>query len=187
MRFLRSLAAAIALAALPAPLVAQEMGSLDLSLLFRYSMLDDKAASEPGLGVGARVGVFMWQDVALELVHASSRTADDPEARQASFHLHLAKHYALSDQWTAILGAGWVRDRTNAVAPTGLLESDGASAVVGLQRNFNERAALRLDAIYDYIPVSRFDAARSSASHFHLQAGLVIRRQPADSDGSTLR
>ena len=33
-------------------------------------------------------------------------------------------------------------------------------------------AALRLDAIYDYIPVSRFDAARSSASHFHLQAGL---------------
>lgn len=183
MRPLRSLVAAIALAALPASLIAQETGSLDLSLLFRYSMLDDKVASGAGLGVGARAGVFLWQDVALEAVHAATKTSDSPEARQGSFHLHLARHYALNGQWTAILGAGWVRDLTNPVTIARRLKTDGASAVVGIQRNFNERAALRLDAIYDHLPVTRFDAARSSASHLHLQAGLVIRRQPADSDG----
>lgn len=183
MRWFRTLAAAVSLAALPASVSAQEMGTLDLGLFFRYSMLDDKAASEPGLGIGARLGAYLWQNVALELTHAASRTSDDPEARQASFHLHLTKHIPLNERWTGIVGAGWVRDRTNSVAPTGLQKTDGATATAGLQYDFTKSAAMRFDVIYDYLPVTRLDAARSSASHTHLQAGVVIRRPPSDSDG----
>ena len=181
-RTLRMLFAPAAFA-LSLPVAAQEMGTLDASLLVRYSLLDDKVADDAGTGIGGRVGTFLWRNVALEAVHAGTKTSDSPEARQSSLHLHLTRHHPFNDRWTGIIGAGWVRDRTNAVAPTGLREADGASAVLGLQRRFTARTSLRVDAIYDYIPVARFDVARSSASHLHFQAGIVWRWPPRDTDG----
>lgn len=168
---------------LAAPLGAQEIGTIDVALLVRYSMLDDAAADEAGLGFGGRFGVFMLKNVALEVTHAASRTSDDPEVRQGSLHLHLARHFALSERFTGIIGAGWVRDRTNPIGVAQLLEADGATGLLGLQANFSERAALRFDAIYDYIPAARYVSPSGSASHLHFQAGLVLRRPPRDSDG----
>lgn len=171
---------------------AQEPRTVDLGLLLRYSMLDSKVADEAGQGIGARFGVFLLPNTALEVTHAASQTSDDPETRQGSLHLHLVRHQQLgASNWTGMLGAGWVRDRTRPGDPAPLLETDGASVILGLQRNFTARVGLRADVIYDYLPVTRFDADRSSAGHTHFQIGLNIRwpapPRPTDSDNDIVR
>ncbi|MBA3853847.1 MAG: hypothetical protein C0503_05495 [Gemmatimonas sp.] len=166
-----------------APLAAQESGTLDLALLFRHSKIDERAASEPGTGFGGRLGIFMLPNIALEATNAMTRTSDSPEARQSPLHLHLARHISFNERFVGILGAGWVRDRTNGIQPNGSLESDGLSLLAGLQANFSPRFALRADAIYDQIPVARYDAAGPEATNIHYQIGLVLRRGPKDSDG----
>lgn len=183
MRSVRALLAGSLLAMLAAPVAAQELGTKEVAVFGRYSLLDETAAEKPGIGVGGRFGVFMLNNVALEITHAASRTSDSPEARQGSLHIHLARHFAFAQGWSGIIGAGWVLDRTNAVAPTGLLEADGATAVLGLQSKFSERAAFRVDAVYDLIPVAKYEGARTEASHLHFQAGFVLRWPPRDTDG----
>lgn len=171
------------LATIAAPVTAQEIGTVEATLLARYSLLDAAAAAEPAIGFGGRFGVFMLKNVALELSHAPSRTSDNPEARQNLFHLHLAKHINFGEGWAFILGAGWVRDRTNVVAPTGLLEADGVSGIVGLQSKFSERAAFRVDAIYDHLATARYAGPSAQAANLHFQAGFSLRWPPRDSDG----
>lgn len=183
LRSLRPILAGALLTLPTLPVAAQEIGTVEGALLLRYSVLDDAAAAEPGLGFGGRLGAFLVKNVAIEASHAATSTADDPASKQGALHLHLARHFLLNERWTGILGAGWVRDRTNALSSVGLRESDGVSALLGLQHNFNQRVSLRFDAIYDYIPVATYANTDAAASNLHFQAGLVFRWPPPDSDG----
>lgn len=182
-RTVRLLAALAALVTTSTSLAAQATGTLDLAALFRYSQIDERAAAEPGTGFGARLGIFLFPNIALEVTNALTTTSDTPEARQSPLHLHLARHFRFNDGVAFILGAGWVRDRTNGIQPNGSLESDGVSAIAGLQMNFTRRLALRVDAVYDHLPVARYDAAGPEAANLHLQAGLSLRLPPPDRDG----
>jgi len=178
----RMLAAVAALMTASTSLAAQASGTVDLAGLFRYSQLDARAAAEPGMGFGGRLGLFLLPNVALEATNALTTTTDVPEARQSPLHLHLTRHFNFNEGVAFILGAGWVRDRTNGILPNGSLEADGASAIVGLQMNFTRRLALRVDAVYDHLPVARYDAAGPEAANLHLQAGLSLRFPPPDRD-----
>lgn len=188
MRSVRALAL-VALLAVPALAArGQEAGTIDASLFFRYSALADNFAEDPAMGIGGRLGLFLGRNFALEM-DQSATSGGDPVARYYPVNVRLALHRPMGNNWTGILGAGWVRDQTDPAGPQGRVDHDGVSALLGIQRNFSERFAFRVDGIAEYLPSTNIAAVTDGESslNMHVQVGLVLRwpvaKPPADSDG----
>jgi outer membrane protein OmpA-like peptidoglycan-associated protein len=187
MRSVRALAL-VALLAVPALAVhAQEAGTIDASLFLRYSALADNISDDAAMGIGGRLGLFLSKGVALEF-DQSATSGGDPKARYYPVNVRLAVHRPMGTNWTGIIGAGWVRDQTDPAGAPTRVDHDGVSALLGIQRNFNERFSMRLDAIGEYLPSTTIGTLGDGGNSIntHLQVGFVLRwpvaKPPADGD-----
>lgn len=180
----------LCLGVVAAPSLAQRPGTLDLALLARYGLLDGELDLENSLGVGARVGLFIAPNLAIEAEHSMNysnpRGPSDDEIRLRPHYLRLALHRPLGEQWMTIWALGWVRDRVDPPG-AGIFADDGYHALLGLQRVLGPGAALRFDATLDYLPSPILEGPGVDIEMMHLgfQAGLnfrIGRERPKDSD-----
>ncbi len=180
----------LCLFAIAVPSLAQRPGTLDLALLARYGLPDGELDLENSLGVGARVGLFIAPNLAIEAEHSMNYTnprgPSDDETRLRPHYLRLALHRPLGDDWQTIWGLGWVRDRVDP-SGAGIFPDDGYHALIGLQRYLGSGASLRFDATLDYLPSPIFEGGGTDIEMMHVgfQAGLnfrIGRERPRDSD-----
>ena len=193
MRRLLTAALALTLSVPTTSIVAQQIGTVDVGLLGRFSLVDRSLSPNDeiknALSLGGRFGIFMLNNLALELEHTGGGTLGDDRVGFAPIYLRLAYHKPLSDTWSGIIGAGWVRDRTNPFGPGGLFSDDGYTGLLGVQRALNDRMSLRFDAVVDYLSSPIFEGPGNDLTNvnIHFQAGLNWRwatKPPMkDSDG----
>ena len=130
---------------------AQERGTFDIGAFARYTMPDNTLGLESAFGGGARLGVFIANNVAIEGQYSYATAAmkdGSGDATLVPLYARLALHGELSDSWRGILTGGWVRDLIE--QPSGaLVRDDGVSALFGLRRSMGDRTSLRLDLIGD--------------------------------------
>jgi OmpA-OmpF porin, OOP family len=195
MRRLLAATLALALSVPTTTVVAQQIGTVDAGFFGRFTLVDKSLSPNDemknALSLGGRFGIFMLNNLALELEHAAGGTLGDDRVGFAPFYLRLAYHKALNDKWSGIIGAGWVRDRTNPFGPGGLFSDDGYTGLLGAQRAINDRMSLRFDVIADYLPSPIFEGPGNDLTNvnIHFQAGLNWRwaakppMKDADNDG----
>lgn len=189
MRRILTAALAFALSVPTLSVAAQEIGTVDVGLFGRYSIIDKSLSEDPAMSVGGRFAMFMFRNVALELEHAAGNTTGDPKTGMAPFYLRLALHNAHNDRWSSIIGAGWVRDRTRVQPSDEVFDDDGYTGLIGLQRKLGERASIRFDVIGDYLPSPVLEGPGNDLTNvnLHLQVGLNWRWNVAppvpDGDG----
>ncbi|MCC7002691.1 MAG: OmpA family protein [Gemmatimonadaceae bacterium] len=187
MKSLYLLGTALALG-IATPVMAQEEGAIDLGAYVRATMADDQLTDEMPLGLGGRLGIFLKRGFALELELSQNETKKEAYTLMRPFSARLAYHYNVTDNWSAIAGAGWTRNWIDPQGPGELWADDGPSFLLGVQRRMTERMSLRVDGVYEHhrSPIFQTQTNDIAMSHFALQAGLAWRfketRAPKDSD-----
>lgn len=187
MKSLYLLGTALALG-IASPVMAQEEGAIDLGAYVRATMADDQLTDATAFGYGGRLGIFLKRGFALEMELSNNEASKEPYATIRPFSARLAYHYNLSDNWSAIGGAGWTRLWIDPAGPGELWADDGPSFILGIQRRLRETMSLRLDAVYEHFRSPIFETQTSNIvmNHYALQAGLTWRfketRAPKDSD-----
>ncbi|MFN0100213.1 MAG: OmpA family protein [Gemmatimonadaceae bacterium] len=187
MKSLYLLGTALALG-IASPALAQEEGAIDLGAYVRATMADDQLTDEMPLGLGGRLGIFLKRGFALEFELSQNETKKDAYTLMRPFSARLAYHYNVTDNWSAIAGAGWTRNWIDPQGPGELWADDGPSFLLGVQRRLTERMSVRVDGVYEHqrSPIFETRANNLVMDHLALQAGLSWRfketRAPKDSD-----
>lgn len=187
--FARSIALLGVALGLASPLAAQRAGTFDIGLLGRYTMLDEKHGTDDAKGFGARVGLFIAPNLAVEFEHSMNYTSpegQDVETRLRPYYLRLALHRPIGTSWNSIWALGWVRDRLDP-SDAEIFADDGYHALFGLQHNMSEGVGLRFDATLDYMPspVNETPTNDITMMHWGVQAGFNFRigkQGPKDED-----
>ena len=163
--------------ALAMPVAAQPAGTVDAGLNARFTVTDRTLLADNALGFGGRVGVFVLPNLALEFDASWSKALGGGAGRLQPMTLQLAWHRPMGEKWSGIVGAGWARDNTDADGPGGALSDDGYSAMLGLQRRLGDQAALRFDAIGNFLtsPQGQTPTRSLQVNNLALQAGFNIR------------
>lgn len=177
MRSLLILGTALALG-VTSPLSGQATGTVDIGAYFRATQADDLLSSEQALGYGGRFGLFIKRNLALEFDLSRNETTKDSYLLMQPFSARLAWHAPLSDNWSGIIGAGWVREWTDPTGPGGPWADDGATALLGLERKLSGRTALRVDLVGEFFstPINyRAGTNEIDNTHLALQVGLNWR------------
>lgn len=182
MRSLLILGTALALGA-ASPIAAQAPATVDLGLYLRATQADDNLTDDLGLGFGGRFGLFLKQNLALELELSRNETKAMNYVLMQPFSARLAWHAPLSDNWSGIIGAGWVREWTDPQGPGGPWADDGVSALLGLQRKLTDRMAFRVDLVGEYFATPINYVANTNEienTNLALQIGLNWRYRDGD-------
>lgn len=164
----------------PAMATAQEPGTVDAGVFGRYSIMDKNVSSDAAMSLGGRFGIFAMKNVAVELEYATGATMGDPKSDLFPTYVRVTYFHQYANKWQAIVGGGWVHDRTR-IAQTGpAFNDDGVHFLLGGQRALGDRMSLRMDAVVDYLssPIGETAANDISNINIHLQAGLNWRFAP---------
>ncbi|HKS06056.1 MAG TPA: OmpA family protein [Gemmatimonadaceae bacterium] len=189
---MRSLAAvALGLTLSVSPLCAQRAGTIDFGAHGRYSILDDDIGAENGAGVGGRVGLFILRNIALEFeFDRFAARAPGQDLKLQPAYLRLAYHKPMGESWAGIVGAAWLRDRSQPLSG-GEFTDNGYSLNAGLQRKLGGALSLRADAIGDVVmsPYMETPAADYKTGNIHVNLGLNWRigGGPGDADRDGVR
>lgn len=192
--FARSIALLGVTLALASPLGAQRAGTFDIGLLGRYMMLDSKLGQDDAKGFGARVGLFVLPNLAVEFEHTMNYTSpegSDAENRLRPYIVRLALHRPIGESWNSIWALGWIRDRFDP-SDAEIFVDDGYHALFGLQHRMSDAVGLRLDATLDYLPSPITEVAGNDVEmmNWGVQAGFNFRigkQVPKDADHDGVR
>lgn len=176
MRTLLLLGAALTLG-VASPMIAQDGGAVDFGLFGRVTIPDDLLGKKTALGGGARLGIFLKRNLALEFDVSRNETEKANYLLMMPFAARLAYHAPLGANWSGILGAGWVREYIDPMGPGGLTPDDGVTALIGIQRRLSGRASFRVDGIYEQFvsPVGETLGNDIEHTHMAVQFGIVWR------------
>jgi outer membrane protein OmpA-like peptidoglycan-associated protein len=183
MRYLVRAAIALSLM-VPAMATAQEPGTVDAGVFGRYSIMDKNVSSDAAMSLGGRFGIFAAKNLAVELEYATGATMGDPKTDLFPTYVRVAYFHTYANKWQAIIGGGWVHDRTRPGQVGAAFNDDGIHFLLGGQRPIGERMALRMDAVVDYLssPIGETPTNNISNINIHLQAGLNWRFAPASAE-----
>ncbi len=149
MRSLLILGTALAFGA-TSPLSGQATGTVDIGAYARATQADNALSSDLGLGFGGRFGLFLGRNMALEVDLSRNETTKQNYLLMQPFSARLAWHAPLSNNWSGIIGAGWVREWTDPTGIGGPWADDGGTALIGLQRKLGGRTSLRVDLVGEF-------------------------------------
>jgi peptidoglycan-associated lipoprotein len=162
---------ALGVAALVAasPVQAQRRGTVELGAFGGATDYDNSLSIRNGSGGGLRIGAFLDPRWAVEF-DGSGMGAGRPVGFQQDVHVNsltvrLAYTPFVFGRLSAVLGAGAVH------TDYGLQSSYGMSGLLGAKFAVNDRVAVRVDAISDYMP-------KRKDTNTGFRAGLSFFRQP---------
>ena len=166
----RFIALGIAALVAASPLQAQRRGTVELGAFGGITSYDNSLSIDDGAGGGLRVSAYLDPRWALEF--EGSGMGANSSFGPANLHINsLAGRFSYTPfafgPLSAMIGAGGVH------TDYGTQSSYGVSGLVGAKLAINDRVALRVDAITDYMPKRR-------DTNTAFRAGLSLFRQPAN-------
>ncbi|MHB8080429.1 MAG: OmpA family protein [Candidatus Krumholzibacteriia bacterium] len=188
---LRRLTLSVLLALLvAAPVAAQERGTLETGLFGRFTVLDRDLGLDDSPGLGARLGYFFIDRLALEVDGGLTRV-DGPGTEHVDvlpLHARLLYDLPAWDRVSLLLGAGYARYRYgNDLVPS--VNDDGYGGLAGLRFHACGPLSFRLEGTVDQFADSDLSqAADRHATNWGVQFGesLFFGHQgncDADQDG----
>ncbi len=160
--------AATLLCAIPA--AAQERGTVEFGAFGSGGMFNKSLTLNSGFGGGGHVGVFLDPRWALEFEGSemqASRPAGAANANVGMLSGRLVNTLFRGDVVSILGGAG-----AGGSTETSFLHSYGVNAMLGAKFAVSERAAIRVDAVADWL------ANYSWKSNQRLQVGMTFARSP---------
>ncbi len=158
--------AAVVVAALPAS--AQERGTVEFGAFASSSSYDNSLGMKNGLGVGGRVGVFVYPRLSLEFEAGGSNSGRNLGLSDVNVGILSARATAAVLKYrrvSVLLGAGV--DHTD----TYFLESYGVHGLLGAKFALTDMVALRVDGIESYM-------FHGKNTNMGLHLGFSIYRNP---------
>ncbi|MEO8138158.1 MAG: OmpA family protein [Gemmatimonadota bacterium] len=181
MRRIGWLAAAL-LIATAAPVLAQKPGTVELGGFGRYTKFDKAVNFDDRVGIGARLGIFVLPNLAIEgdASYTATYAANQDFVRNIPIHARLVYNFPVGEHGALLLGGGYVRNmfRKNYVE-----SSNGFGGLVGVRLGTGDVLSIRIDATGDYITDPKSKSGPSPALgvaqkdhnfHYAGQAGLSL-------------
>lgn len=163
-----TIGAATLICALPA--LAQERGTVEFGAFGSAGMFNKTMTLDKGFGAGGRVGVYLDPRISIEFEDAemkASRTLGLTDVNVGSLTGRLVATVAKSGGFSLLLGAG-----AGSSTETNFMHSYGVNALLGAKFAVGEHAAIRVDAVADWM------ANYDWKSNQQLRAGLTLYRSP---------
>ncbi len=177
-----ALLAAGAAGGMPAGVVAQAGGAVELGVFGRFTRFDQSLGFDSRTGGGARLGVFLGRVVSLEIdgSYTSTVAPTGTPAAYVPLHARALIHLPLG-AWSALsFGPGYVRHEYR----DGFAGSeDGAGGLVGLRLGLTPWLALRADVTTDYIATPVNAAQDNWNVGGQVGLSLMLGGRPRDADG----
>lgn len=174
--------AATLLVASAAPALAQKPGTVELGAFGRFTKFDKAVNFDDRVGIGARLGVFVLPNLAIEgdASYTATYTVNEDFVRNIPIHARLVYNFPVGEHGALLLGGGYVRNmfRKNYVE-----SGNGFGGLVGVRLGTGNVLSIRIDATGDYItdPKSKSGpfpalgvAQKDHNFHYAGQAGLSL-------------
>ena len=166
----RFIALGIAALVAASPLQAQRRGTVELGAFGGVTSYDNSLNIDDGTGGGLRIGAYLDPRWAVEF-DGSGMGANSslglPSLHVTSLAARLSYTPVAFGRLSAMVGAGAVH------TDYGTQSSYGMSGLVGAKLALNDRVALRVDVMTDYMP-------KRKDTNTAFRAGLSIFRQPSN-------
>jgi outer membrane protein OmpA-like peptidoglycan-associated protein len=195
-RFCTILATLLLTVAAPAP--AQKPGTVEAGLFGRYTWLESDLNFADDVGIGARLGVFVVQNLQVEADASYTRT-EGPAGEKINYipmHARLLYNLPWGEHAAVLLGAGYTRNTFRKAYDE---SASGFGGLLGLRLGTGDRFSIRLDLTGDYIgdPENKntpppLAGVKRGDSNFHLgaQAGISLMlggKRDGDRDGDGVK
>ena len=154
------------------PAAAQERGTMEFGAFGSVGIFDKSLTLDKGFGGGGRIGAFLDPRWSIEFEDAEMRATRTLGLKDVNVGLltgRLVGTIMQSGGLSILLGAG-AGSSTETNIP--LLHSYGVNALFGAKFRINDHAAIRVDAVSDWL------ANNSWKSNQSLRLGLSLYRHP---------
>lgn len=166
---IKALTFGLAALALAVPAAAQQRGTMEFGAFGSAGVFDKGLTLNQGVGGGGRIGVYLDPRVALEFEKGEMRASRTLGLKDVNVGI-LAGRLVLtpirSGAVSILLGAG-----AGAGTETNFLHSYGVNALLGAKIALSDNAAIRVDAISDWLANNDWKSFQS------LHVGLSFYRQ----------
>jgi outer membrane protein OmpA-like peptidoglycan-associated protein len=161
---------------------AQKPGAVEIGGFGRYTKYDTQLHLDDRVGIGARLGVFVLRNLALEgdASYTATYTQGQDFIRAIPIHARLVYNLPVTDHTSFLIGGGYVRNMFR----KGYVESaNGFGGLLGLRLGMGDVLSIRLDATGDYVTDPKSKAGpypalgiEKDSKNFHYagQAGLSL-------------
>jgi outer membrane protein OmpA-like peptidoglycan-associated protein len=163
-----TIGAASLICALPA--FAQERGTVEFGAFGSAGMFNKTTTLDKGFGVGGRVGVYLDPRISIEFEDAemkASRTLGLANVNVGLLSGRVVATVVKDGGFSLLLGAG-----AGSSTETNFLHTYGLNALLGAKFAVGEHAAIRLDAVSDWM------ANEDWKSNQSIRLGLTLYRSP---------
>ncbi len=168
MRTITVCAAAVVLAV---PAAAQQRGTMEFGAFGSAARFDEALSLKTAVGGGGRIGMFLEPRLAIEFEDAEMRASRPNGLQSVNVGLLSGRLVATAVQSGALsllVGAG-----AGVSTETNFLHSYGVDALVGAKFKINDRAAFRVDGVWDWLANEDWKQYKS------VRVGLSLYRHPA--------
>lgn len=181
MRTLVPASAAVAVALLCAPAVAQRPGTIELGGFAQLTRYDPSLALDDALGIGGTLGVWVARNFAVEgsVAFSAPGVAPSGTVKEIPIRIRVIRAVAAAPTTALLVGAGYVH---NAVRDGSSAWEDGLTGIFGARFDLNPHVAVRVAAVGDWFPSPLNEGPGIQDNwNFGLQAGidLLIGRRGA--------
>ncbi len=166
----RALTVGLAALLWAAPAVAQQRGTMEFGAFGSAATFDNALSLKTGYGGGGRIGMFLDPRFSIEFEDAEMRATRPNGLKAVNVGLLSGRLVAVPIQSGALsilFGAG-----AGVSTETNFLHSYGVDALAGVKFALSDRAALRVDGVWDWL------ANEDWKSYKSVRVGLSLFRHP---------
>jgi outer membrane protein OmpA-like peptidoglycan-associated protein len=163
-----TIGAAVLVCAIPA--AAQQRGTMEFGAFGIAGIFNKDLTLDKGFGAGGRIGMYLDPRWSIEFEDAemlASRTLGLNDVNVGMLTGRLVNTFAKSGGFSMMLGAG-----AGSSTETNFLHSYGVNALLGAKFRINDVAAIRVDAVSDWLANYNWKSNQS------LRLGLTLYRHP---------
>ena len=167
---IRVIAVGLAALAWAAPAAAQQRGTMEFGAFGSAASFDNALSLKTGYGGGGRIGMFLDPRWSVEFEDAEMRASRPNGLADVNVGLLSGRLVAIpirSGALSILVGAG-----AGVSTETNFLHSYGVDALVGAKLALSDRAAIRVDGVWDWLANEDWKSYRS------VRLGLSLFRHP---------
>ncbi len=152
------------------PVAAQERGTMEFGAFGSVASFDKALSLTSAFGGGGRVGMFLDPRWSIEFEDAEMRAKRPNGLKDVNVGIlsgRLVGVPIVAGRWSVLLGAG-----AGVSTETNFLHSYGVDVLGGVKFKINDKAALRVDGVWDWL------ANEDWKSYQSVRAGITLYRHP---------